>query len=64
MVVAPTEVVPARVRTAGFVLADPLATALPGGFTPPVTTWLTEADGNRAACGRRSEAPAAPSPRA
>ena len=49
MVVALTEVVPAEVRTAGFSLAYRLATALFGGFTPLVSTWLIEATGNRAA---------------
>src|SRR5689334_6044368 len=51
MVVALTEVVPASVRTAGFSLAYSLATALLGGFTPLVSTWLIEATGNRAAPG-------------
>ena len=51
MVVALTEIVPAAVRTAGFSLAYSLATALFGGFTPLVSTWLIEATGNRAAPG-------------
>ena len=51
MVVALTEVVPRTVRTAGFSLAYSLATALLGGFTPLVSTWLIEATGNRAAPG-------------
>jgi MFS transporter, MHS family, citrate/tricarballylate:H+ symporter len=51
MVVALTEIVPAAVRTAGFSLAYALATALFGGFTPLVSTWLIEATGNRAAPG-------------
>ncbi|MBP1178150.1 MFS transporter [Methylobacterium sp. PvR107] len=51
MVVALTEVIPASVRTAGFSLAYSLATALLGGFTPLVSTWLIEATGNRAAPG-------------
>ena len=49
MVVALTEIVPPGVRTAGFSLAYSLATALFGGFTPLVSTWLVEATGNRAA---------------
>jgi len=49
MVVALTEVVPVDVRTAGFSLAYSLATALFGGFTPLVSTWLIEVTGNRAA---------------
>lgn len=51
MVVALTEVVPVAVRTAGFSLAYALATALFGGFTPLVSTWLIEATGNKAAPG-------------
>lgn len=51
MVVALTEIVPANVRTAGFSLAYALATALFGGFTPLISTWLIEATGNRAAPG-------------
>ena len=45
MVVALTEIVPATVRTAGFSLAYSLATALLGGFTPLVSTWLIELTG-------------------
>ncbi|MEE7475717.1 MFS transporter [Methylobacterium hispanicum] len=51
MVVALTEVVPAKVRTAGFSLAYSLATAFFGGFTPLVSTWLIEQTENRAAPG-------------
>jgi MFS transporter, MHS family, citrate/tricarballylate:H+ symporter len=51
MVVALTEIVPVEVRTAGFSLAYALATALFGGFTPLVSTWLIEATCNRAAPG-------------
>jgi MHS family citrate/tricarballylate:H+ symporter-like MFS transporter len=51
MVVALTEIVPVEVRTAGFSLAYALATALFGGFTPMVSTWLIEATGNKAAPG-------------
>ena len=51
MVVALTEVMPVNVRTAGFSLAYSLATALFGGFTPMVCTWLIEETGNRAAPG-------------
>ena len=40
-----------RIRTAGFSLAYSLATALFGGFTPLVCTWLIEETGNRAAPG-------------
>ena len=51
MVVALTEIVPRDVRTTGFSLAYSLATALFGGFTPLVSTWLIEQTGNRAAPG-------------
>jgi MHS family citrate/tricarballylate:H+ symporter-like MFS transporter len=51
MVVALTEVVPPAVRTAGFSLAYSLATAIFGGYTPLVSTWLIEQTGNRAAPG-------------
>lgn len=47
-IVALTEVVPSHIRTAGFSLAYSVATALFGGFTPLVSTWLIEATGNRA----------------
>jgi MHS family citrate/tricarballylate:H+ symporter-like MFS transporter len=49
MIVALTEVVPAQVRTVGFSLAYSLATALFGGFTPAVSTWLINRLDNRAA---------------
>lgn len=51
MVVALTEVMPVAVRTAGFSLAYSLATALFGGFTPAVSTWLIELTHDRAAPG-------------
>jgi MFS transporter, MHS family, citrate/tricarballylate:H+ symporter len=51
MVVALTEVMPVRVRTAGFSLAYSLATAIFGGFTPAVSTWLIEALSDKAAPG-------------
>lgn len=43
------EIMPPQVRTAGFSLAFSLATALFGGLTPLVSTYLIEATGNRAA---------------
>jgi len=49
MVVALTEVMPVDVRTVGFSLAYSLATALFGGFTPAVSTWLIQATGNKGA---------------
>lgn len=47
-IVALTEVVPSHIRTAGFSLAYSVATALFGGFTPLVSTWLIQVTGNRA----------------
>jgi hypothetical protein len=40
---------PASVRTAGFSLAYSLATAVFGGFTPAISTYLIERSGNKAA---------------
>lgn len=51
MIVSLTEIVPPQVRTAGFSLAYALATALFGGFTPLVSTWLIERMGDKAAPG-------------
>jgi MHS family citrate/tricarballylate:H+ symporter-like MFS transporter len=51
MVVALTEVMPVQVRTSGFSLAYSLATALFGGFTPALCTWLIDATGDKAAPG-------------
>ena len=51
MVVALTEVMPAHVRTVGFSLAYSLATAVFGGFTPAISTWLIDVTGDRAAPG-------------
>jgi MFS family permease len=48
MVVFLTEIMPADVRAAGFSLAYSLATAIFGGFTPAICTWLIQATGNRA----------------
>ena len=48
MVVYLTEIMPADVRTTAFSLAYSLATALFGGFTPAVSTYLIHATGNRA----------------
>ncbi len=50
-VVALTELIPPHIRTAGFSFAYSLATAIFGGFTPLVSTWLIEVTGNRAAPG-------------
>jgi len=43
-----TEIMPAEVRTSGFSLAYSLATAIFGGFTPLIATWLIHATGNKA----------------
>ncbi|MDQ2667451.1 MAG: MFS transporter [Gemmatimonadota bacterium] len=43
------ELMPASVRTAGFSLAYSLATALFGGFTPAISTYLIQRTGNKAA---------------
>ena len=48
MVVALTEIMPADVRIAGFSLAYSLATAIFGGFTPAISTFLIHTTGNRA----------------
>jgi MFS family permease len=48
MVVYLTELMPPEVRTAGFALAYSLATALFGGFTPAISTYLIHISGDRA----------------
>ncbi len=48
MVVHLTEVMPEAVRTCGFSLAYSLATALFGGFTPAIATWLIHETGDKA----------------
>lgn len=50
-VVALTEIIPIQIRTTGFSLAYSLATAIFGGFTPLVCTWLIETTGNKASPG-------------
>ncbi|MFK3737891.1 MFS transporter [Massilia sp. TN1-12] len=50
-VVALTEIMPAHVRTVGFSLAYSLATAIFGGFTPVISTWLIQETGDKAAPG-------------
>jgi MFS family permease len=42
------EIMPAAMRTSGFALAYSLATAVFGGFTPAICTYLIHATGNRA----------------
>lgn len=51
MVVFLTEIMPADVRTAGFSLAFSCATAIFGGFTPAICTYLIHSTGNRAVPG-------------
>jgi len=48
MVVFLTELMPAEVRASGFSLAYSLATAIFGGFTPAICTFLIHATGNQA----------------
>jgi MFS transporter, MHS family, citrate/tricarballylate:H+ symporter len=49
MVAALTEVMPIQVRVAGFSVAYSLATAVFGGMTPAISTYLIERTGDRAA---------------
>jgi MFS family permease len=51
MVVFLAEIMPLKVRTLGFSLAYSLATAIFGGFTPAICTYLIHATGNKAAPG-------------
>jgi MHS family citrate/tricarballylate:H+ symporter-like MFS transporter len=46
-----TEVMPEKIRVAGFSLAFSLATAFFGGFTPAVSTYLIQLTGDKAAPG-------------
>lgn len=48
MVAALTEVMPVQVRVAGFSLAYSLATAIFGGMTPVISTYLIEKTGDKA----------------
>ena len=48
MIVYLTEIMPAKVRTTAFSLAYSLATAIFGGFTPAISTYLIHLTGNRA----------------
>jgi MFS family permease len=48
MTVFLTEIMPARVKASGFSLAYSLATAIFGGFTPAMCTYLIQVTGNRA----------------
>jgi MFS family permease len=51
MVVFLTEIMPTEVRTSGFALAYSLATAIFGGFTPAISTYLIHATHNPAVPG-------------
>jgi MFS family permease len=51
MVVFLTEIMPIEVRTSGFALAYSLATAIFGGFTPAISTYLIHATNNPAVPG-------------
>jgi MFS family permease len=51
MVVFLTEIMPIQVRTSGFSLAYSLATAIFGGFTPAISTYLIHATDNPAVPG-------------
>jgi MFS family permease len=51
MVVFLTEIMPVEVRTTGFSFAYSLATAIFGGFTPAISTYLIQVTGNRAVPG-------------
>src|SRR5207302_4294005 len=48
MVVFLTEIMPVNVRTTGFALAYSLATAIFGGFTPAISTFLINFTGHLA----------------
>ncbi|MDP9169344.1 MAG: MFS transporter [Acidobacteriota bacterium] len=48
MVAYLTEIMPVNVRTSGFSLAYSLATAIFGGFTPAICTWLIHTTSNAA----------------
>src|SRR6202167_4746908 len=51
MVVYLTEIMPIEVRTSGFALAYSLATAIFGGFTPAISTYLIHVTHNPAVPG-------------
>ena len=51
LVVALTEIMPPEVRTTGFSLAYSLATAIFGGFTAAISTWLIQVTHDKAAPG-------------
>jgi MFS family permease len=59
MVVFLTEIIPEEVRASGFSLSYSLATAIFGGFTPAISTWLIHITGNHAMPGAWLSAAAA-----
>jgi MHS family citrate/tricarballylate:H+ symporter-like MFS transporter len=48
LIVFMTEFIPIQIRTTGFSLAYSMATAIFGGFTPAICTYLIHLTGNRA----------------
>jgi MFS family permease len=48
LIVFMTEIIPINIRTIGFSLAYSMATAIFGGFTPAICTYLIHVTGNRA----------------
>ena len=48
MAVLLTEIMPVEIRISGFSVAYSLATAIFGGFTPLICTWLIKVTGNKA----------------
>ncbi|AMO82981.1 MFS transporter [Obesumbacterium proteus] len=59
MVVCLTEIMPAEVRASGFSMAYSLATAIFGGFTPAISSYLIHATGDKAMPGMWLSAAAA-----
>jgi MHS family citrate/tricarballylate:H+ symporter-like MFS transporter len=51
LIVFMTELIPLNIRTVGFSLAYSMATAIFGGFTPAISTYLIHLSGNRAVPG-------------
>jgi MFS family permease len=51
LVVTLTEIMPETVRASGFALAYAIATAIFGGFTPAICTYMIHLTGNAAAPG-------------
>jgi len=47
MAVLLTEIIPTGIRAAGFAFAHSCGTAIFGGFTPAISTYLIHVTGNR-----------------